>query len=231
MNRAEFIRELKENLTDRLPAEQVEDILYDYAEHFDAGMRDGKSEDEVSQELGSPAKVARELLSDGGTHAVGNKAAGLPYAPLGARIVAFIVDSVIAGLPMVIVSKSVVLLLFSPLAPLIALSVPVRMGETPAVVPGVLSFVFFVLYQPLVLALWNGQTLGKRLFNLRVVKKDGSPLTPGFALSREVLGRTIINTVSLGLSGLISFIWALFSPERKTVHDEIGGTRVIVERN
>ena len=89
MNRVEFIRELREALTDRLPAEQVEDILYDYAEHFDAGMRDGKTEDEVSQELGSPARVARELLSEGGTHAIENKDAALPYAPLGARIVAF----------------------------------------------------------------------------------------------------------------------------------------------
>ena len=136
------------------------------------------------------------------------RSVNLPYAPLGTRIAAFIIDSVVAGLPVLLVSKSVFPFLFLPLAPVTALQFPVyRMGEAPVVWLGQLSVLFFVLYQPVTLSLWNGQTLGKRLLRLRVVKKDGSALTPGVGLSREILGRTIINSITLGLSSFISFFW------------------------
>lgn len=60
MTRLEFIRRLEAGLKG-LPCEDVDDILSDYAEHFEAGMADGRSEAEIAAALGDPARLAREL--------------------------------------------------------------------------------------------------------------------------------------------------------------------------
>ena len=58
MNREEYLRILKSSLY-HLPTSEIEDILWDYEEHFDIGISKGKSEEEISQELGSPRDIAR----------------------------------------------------------------------------------------------------------------------------------------------------------------------------
>lgn len=62
---------------------------------------------------------------------------------------------------------------------------------------------------------------------IKVVRQDGSPLASVNIFAREVLGKLILNTLSFGIASLISFVWALVSKEHKTVHDVIGGTRVM----
>lgn len=233
LNRAEFLRELRENLRGRVNDNTLEDIVYDYNEHFDAGLRDGKSEQEVSVELGSPARIAREVLAEGPTNQVNQR--GLDIAPLGPRVVAFTIDALISSLPIILVTKAFNVGILAPLFPLMALQYPVRVVAPNTVitwtelVPGILSVLFFVLYQPVCMSLWQGRTIGKRIMSLKVIRKNGQQLTPGFSLFREVLGRTIVNVVSFGFSSIISFLWALFSPERRTIHDEVGGTRVVVD--
>ncbi|NLX62295.1 MAG: DUF1700 domain-containing protein [Tissierellia bacterium] len=58
MNRDEFIKVLKEELKDLPPAE-VEDILYDYEEHFEVGLSKRKTEEEIAKELGNPRTIAK----------------------------------------------------------------------------------------------------------------------------------------------------------------------------
>lgn len=58
MNREEYLGTLKSSLYN-LPTSEVEDILWDYEEHFDIGISKGKSEEDISQELGSPRDIAR----------------------------------------------------------------------------------------------------------------------------------------------------------------------------
>lgn len=228
MKRAEFLRELEENLKDCIPKEHVEDILYDYAEHFDAGMRDGKSEEEISQELGSPEKIAGALISSDG-HLSARKARLLHYAPVGLRLASFIIDTIIAGFPLALFTHAYFLLFLGPTFPHVSLQYPVSAG-VPVSALRHLSMLFTVLYQPICLSLWGGQTVGKRLFNLRVVRKDGSHVRAGVAILREILGRTILNTISLGITNLISFAWVILSGKNRTLHDEIAGTYVIVDQ-
>lgn len=57
MNRQEYINRLKMALQD-LPLDELNDILSDYEEHFDIGVSKGKSEEEISKELGDPREVA-----------------------------------------------------------------------------------------------------------------------------------------------------------------------------
>ena len=53
MNRDEFIGILRNELSG-IPKEEIEDILYDYEEHFEIGIHKGKTEEEIAKELGNP---------------------------------------------------------------------------------------------------------------------------------------------------------------------------------
>ncbi|MHC4607323.1 MAG: RDD family protein [Planctomycetota bacterium] len=66
----------------------------------------------------------------------------------------------------------------------------------------------------------NGQTIGKKVMNLKVINPDGTDIQPGQAWLRGL--------IRLVLGGcLIDYIPALFSDERLCLHDMIAGTRVV----
>lgn len=63
MKRVEFIKELKKTIS-RMTSSEREDILRDYEEHFDAGSRDGKTEEEIARALGNPRVIGRAYKMD-----------------------------------------------------------------------------------------------------------------------------------------------------------------------
>ncbi|MDK6805745.1 DUF1700 domain-containing protein [Aerococcus sp. UMB7834] len=48
----------------RLPDSVIADIRQDYLEHYEMGLAQGKSEEEISQELGSPREIAVDYLDN-----------------------------------------------------------------------------------------------------------------------------------------------------------------------
>jgi uncharacterized RDD family membrane protein YckC len=66
----------------------------------------------------------------------------------------------------------------------------------------------------------SGQTPGKRVLGLRVLRKDGTRLKLGNALRRQV-GYWICAIFFLG------FIWILFDNKRQGLHDKVAGTIVV----
>lgn len=58
MNKEEFINSLRRELGS-LPQKEIEDILYDYEEHFQIGLSKGKAEKEIAEELGNPRLIAK----------------------------------------------------------------------------------------------------------------------------------------------------------------------------
>jgi uncharacterized membrane protein len=65
MTRDEFLKRLTKGLKG-LPQETIDEMSADYAEHFEAALADGRSEAEVSEALGDPARLARELRLEAG---------------------------------------------------------------------------------------------------------------------------------------------------------------------
>ncbi len=63
MNKMEFLHEFKEQLKG-LPESDVEEILYDYNEHFNIGINEGRSEEEIANSLGNPKALAREMRAN-----------------------------------------------------------------------------------------------------------------------------------------------------------------------
>ncbi|ABO65690.1 HAAS signaling domain-containing protein [Geobacillus thermodenitrificans] len=62
MNKQQFLTALETELK-KLPHEEREEIIQDFEEHFYIGMANGKSEEEISQSLGSPKQIAKEIAA------------------------------------------------------------------------------------------------------------------------------------------------------------------------
>jgi len=86
---------------------------------------------------------------------------------------------------------------------------------------GVVSFAVGVGYQWLFLTRNNGQTPGKMVFGIRVIKTDGSAFTFTDALMRYV--GYLINWAALG----IGWFWAFFDENRQGWHDKLARTYVV----
>ncbi|WP_273129653.1 HAAS signaling domain-containing protein [Bacillus weihaiensis] len=63
MNRQTFLHELSSQLK-HIPNHERNDILSDFKEHYKSGLENGKSEEQISNDLGHPKVIARELLAE-----------------------------------------------------------------------------------------------------------------------------------------------------------------------
>ena len=127
----------------------------------------------------------------------------LPLAGFGPRFLALLVGSLIqvaAGVVVFIVTT--VLLVAAAAGPSADALESVTMLVIVAmiVIFGLISVGYPLLFE----ALWNGQTPGKRLTGIRVVKRGGLPLAFADVLIRNLM-RLVDYFPSYGLIGLISF--------------------------
>lgn len=67
MNRDLFLNQLRHNLYG-LSEEEINDIIQDYEEHFQIGLSKGKSEEEISMELGNPRDIAKNYINSTATN-------------------------------------------------------------------------------------------------------------------------------------------------------------------
>jgi uncharacterized RDD family membrane protein YckC len=83
---------------------------------------------------------------------------------------------------------------------------------------GVLGYQLYLLSE-------LGQTLGKRMMGIKVVRTDGSPVN----LGRLILLRNLVPGAINSACGLFSFIDALFifAADRRCLHDHIADTKVV----
>ena len=147
----------------------------------------------------------------------------VPYADMGARFLAYLIDGLLTG-----IATTVVVVL------LVVLAVPAISTESGwgGAIAGILIFLAVIL--PVALMLWyfpynwsrTGQTPGQQLMRVRVVRKqDGQPLTLGMSLLRFIVGMGILDDVVFGLP--IGYLWALWDPEKQAWHDKIANSIVV----
>jgi uncharacterized RDD family membrane protein YckC len=151
-----------------------------------------------------------------------------PIAGIGSRFLAILTDSFIQG--------AALFFLFLGFA-LIVSAAPKIPGAAAAVantgakwfVAGVVLFYFLLYwgYYSLFEAFWNGQTPGKRLLKIRVIKDSGRQITLFEALARNLL-RVIDMLPSFYLVGVITM---LCNREQKRLGDLVAGTIVVHERS
>jgi uncharacterized RDD family membrane protein YckC len=150
-----------------------------------------------------------------------------PIAGIGSRFLAILADSVLQ-----VVALFVMFFVFA----LIVSAAPHVRGTTTMVNTGAKWFVaavvlfYFLLYWgyfSLFEAFWNGQTPGKRLLKIRVIKDSGRQITLFEALARNLI-RIVDALPSFYLVGVITM---LCNREQKRLGDLVAGTIVIHERS
>jgi uncharacterized RDD family membrane protein YckC len=122
----------------------------------------------------------------------------LPLAGFGPRFLALVVDSLLQGVGVILVVALAVALAIA-ISPNgeggALLMLIIMLGGIVLVLLG-----YFVIFE----VIWNGQTPGKRLTGIRVVKRGGLPLTFTDSLLRNLV-RLADYLPSYGLIGLVSF--------------------------
>ena len=134
-------------------------------------------------------------------------------AERGTRLVAAIIDSLIG----------------MPIALLFFFSIGDGTGVNAALMG--LGFVLFLalLVVNIVLLHKNGQTIGKKLMNIKIVRVDGSRAGLGRLLGLRIFVNALIGLVPFigSIYGLVDVLF-IFGEERRCVHDYIAGTIVIL---
>jgi uncharacterized RDD family membrane protein YckC len=151
---------------------------------------------------------------------------GVEFAPHGARLAAYLIDSVIVIVIAVALLLVVgVVFLGGASAPGDGRTVEISAGAVVAMVVLLAAMLFVILmYFPFFWAR-AGQTPGMWPFGLRVVRdQDGGPIGWGTALLR-MLGMYVASAVFY-----LGFIWILVDKRRRGFHDLIAGT-VVVKRS
>jgi uncharacterized RDD family membrane protein YckC len=101
------------------------------------------------------------------------------------------------------------------------------------VVAGVAYLGALALYAPLLMmreGAHNGQTWGRQIMGIRVVRDNGTPIGFGFAFVREAIVKWLLFQVAGGtffLPTVLDFLWPLWDGENRALHDFVCSTHVV----
>ena len=80
----------------------------------------------------------------------------------------------------------------------------------------------------------RGQTPGKQLLGIRVMRADGRISDWGWTFIREFVVKevaiAVVSQIVFGLPWLIDLLWAFWDKDRQTLHDKIMKTYVVDDR-
>ena len=104
-------------------------------------------------------------------------------------------------------------------------------------VAGILVIAWFVwanfIYYPVFMARAgerNGQSLGKQVVGIRVIRDGGEPMNYGWALLRQFVVIYLlfgaIGSLVFGIPILIDYLWPLWDESNRALHDMIVSTHV-----
>ncbi len=81
---------------------------------------------------------------------------------------------------------------------------------------------------------WNGQTIGKRVTAIRVVRENGESVDAKFAFVRQILVISILfNTIGalfLLIPMILNYLWPLWDDKNQALHDKVVKSRVVREQ-
>lgn len=142
------------------------------------------------------------------------------YASRWARLGAAIVDALITGA-----------VNFAILIPLgfIDFDDPEKMEQLSVAIPSALIGMGVYLALHSYLLAKNGQTIGKKLLNIKIVRTSGEKISYGRIVGLRLLPIWIIANIPL-IGGIIALadVLLIFREERNCLHDDIADSRVIV---
>lgn len=92
---------------------------------------------------------------------------------------------------------------------------------------GMFYALFLLFYYMLVPMFFKGQTIGKKIFKIKVVDENDKDVDYKVLFFREAICRILVRTISLGISSFVSFIIMIVRDDRKSLADVFSKTKVI----
>jgi uncharacterized RDD family membrane protein YckC len=147
-----------------------------------------------------------------------------PLAGIGSRFIAVLLDSLFQ-----VAAITVLVLIFFGLIAVTGFAgfgryptAGIWIGAIAVLLYFVLMYGYFIVFE----AIWNGQTPGKRITHLRVIKDTGQPIT-----TIDSVGRNLMRIIDqLPFAYGVGVICAWFSPQSKRLGDFVAGTVVVHEK-
>jgi uncharacterized RDD family membrane protein YckC len=149
---------------------------------------------------------------------------GRPLASWGNRLGAYLIDGLILLVPVVVLTVVVA-----------AIAAGSDTGAIVTFILGVLAYLIVLFaYAPVLMSREgenNGQTWGKQMIGIRVVRDNGQAMSFGWAALREIavkgLGVTIASSIIPIIPWFLNFFWPLWDDENRALHDMICSTHVV----
>jgi uncharacterized RDD family membrane protein YckC len=153
--------------------------------------------------------------------------AGQPLASWGSRLGAWFIDLLVILIPVVILA----VVIFGG-------TIDDDSSTWSIVGASILYFLLLsavvLLYAPLMMMRkgeHNGQTLGKQMVGIRVVRDNGQPMGFGWAALREV----VIKNLAVGIASsiipiipwVLNYFWPLWDDQNRALHDMAASTHVV----
>jgi uncharacterized RDD family membrane protein YckC len=149
---------------------------------------------------------------------------GKQLASWGSRVGATLLDWLILLIPVTLLIVLVVV---------VALSSDVG-GIVTAILSSLLYLVAVLFYAPLLMGrqgAHNGQTWGKQIVGIRVVRDSGQPVDIGFAFLREFVVKGLlfgfVGSFFFSIPTLIDYLWPLWDDQNRCLHDMVVTTHVV----
>ena len=149
---------------------------------------------------------------------------GRPLASWGSRLAAYLLDFLILLVPVILLTVIIVAVATG--------------SDTAGWVTGILGFLAYLaaafLYAPFLMARegrHNGQTWGKQILGIRVIRDNGEHMSFGWAALREIvvkgLGVGIASSIIPIIPWFLNFFWPLWDDENRALHDMVVSTHVV----
>jgi uncharacterized RDD family membrane protein YckC len=149
---------------------------------------------------------------------------GRPLASWGSRVGAAFVDWLILLVP---VTLLIVLVVF------VALN-STGGGIVTGILSGLVYLVAVLFYAPVLMGRegeHNGQTWGKQIVGILVIRDSGQPVDIGFGFIREFVVKGLlfgfVGSFLFSIPTLIDYLWPLWDDQNRCLHDMVVSTHVV----
>lgn len=150
--------------------------------------------------------------------------AGARLAGWWSRVGATVLDGLILTVPVVLIAGIVV-----------AVAARSQVGAVLVGMAGLVAYLFALLfYAPALMArqgAGNGQTWGKQIIGIRVVRDGGQPFELGYGFLRELLVKHLlfglVGGLLLWIPTIVDYLWPLWDDQNRCLHDMLVSTHVV----